>query len=266
MMTRIISAFVALIIFVPLIIIGKTPFLLCVFILSILALKEFLDVKETKKKLPDFIKFISYILITLIVFGSSLNSEFIYAIDLRIVCALFLIFLIPTVLYHDKTKYSVNDALFLIGSVFFLGMSFSIIELVRNLELNYFIYLILISIFTDTFAYITGLLIGKNKLLESVSPKKTWEGMIGGTIMGTFIASLFFETVIVSNLDVGIVILMTLFLSIIGQFGDLTFSAIKRYFGKKDFSNIMPGHGGVLDRLDSIIFIALAFMFFLIII
>ena len=56
---------------------------------------------------------------------------------------------------------------------------------------------------------------------------------------------------------------MTLFLSIIAQFGDLVFSAIKRYFGKKDFSNIMPGHGGILDRLDSIIFVALGFMFFI---
>jgi phosphatidate cytidylyltransferase len=61
---------------------------------------------------------------------------------------------------------------------------------------------------------------------------------------------------------VGIVIVST-FLSIVGQLGDLVFSAIKRFYGKKDFSNIMPGHGGVLDRLDSIIFVMLGFMFFI---
>jgi phosphatidate cytidylyltransferase len=55
---------------------------------------------------------------------------------------------------------------------------------------------------------------------------------------------------------------VTLFLSVLGQLGDLTFSAIKRYFGKKDFSNIMPGHGGILDRLDSSIFVLLGFLFF----
>ena len=60
-----------------------------------------------------------------------------------------------------------------------------------------------------------------------------------------------------------VIILMTLFLSILGQFGDLVFSSIKRYFGKKDFSNIMPGHGGILDRFDSIIFVLLGFMFFI---
>ncbi len=67
------------------------------------------------------------------------------------------------------------------------------------------------------------------------------------------------------NTDANIfnVIIVTTFLSIIGQFGDLFFSAIKRYYGKKDFSNIMPGHGGILDRFDSIIFIMLAFSFFL---
>ena len=56
---------------------------------------------------------------------------------------------------------------------------------------------------------------------------------------------------------------MSLFLSILGQYGDLVFSAIKRYYGKKDFSNIMPGHGGILDRFDSIIFVILGFMFFI---
>lgn len=266
MKTRLISAFIALLIFVPIIIMGGVVYTLAVYTLSIIALKEFLDVKETKKSLPNFIKFISYVLITLIIFGNLSNDNFTYAIDYRIVSSLFMSFLIPTVLYHDRSKYSVNDALFLIGTVFFLGMSFSLLILVRNMSINYFLYMILISTFTDTFAYITGLLIGRNKLLEDISPKKTWEGMVGGTILGTFIGTVFFSTVIGSELGLPAIILMTLFLSIIGQFGDLVFSAIKRYFGKKDFSNIMPGHGGILDRLDSIIFIALAFMLFLTII
>ena len=70
----------------------------------------------------------------------------------------------------------------------------------------------------------------------------------------------------INNLPIYVIILMTMFLSILGQFGDLFFSAIKRYYGKKDFSNIMPGHGGILDRLDSIIFVILGFMFFITII
>ena len=116
---------------------------------------------------------------------------------------------------------------------------------------------------TDTFAYLTGMLIGQHKLLESVSPKKTWEGLIGGTILGVFVSTVFYMTVVNASANILTVVSVTTFLSIIGQFGDLFFSAVKRYYGKKDFSNIMPGHGGILDRLDSIIFVMLAYSFFI---
>lgn len=263
MKTRIISAIVALAILLPIINMGGLIFRVLIYVLSIMSIKELLDVKETKKELPAFIKFISYIIITLIVFYNTRTTDLILSLDYRTVAALFLSFLIPTVLYHDREKYSINDAFFLIGSIFFLGTSFSVINIIRNIDLNLLIYILLITIFTDSFAYIIGSLIGKNKLLENVSPKKTIEGMISGSIMGTFVATMFYNTVIDSTLSLSTLILITLFLSIIGQFGDLVFSAIKRYFNKKDFSNIMPGHGGILDRLDSIIFVSLGFIFFI---
>ena len=132
-----------------------------------------------------------------------------------------------------------------------------------DINKNLLVYLVLITVMTDTFAYLTGMLIGKHKLLEVISPKKTWEGLIGGTFFGVFIATIYYITVINSNISLLIVIPITLLLSIVGQLGDLFFSAIKRYFDKKDFSNLMPGHGGVLDRLDSLIFVLLAYSFFL---
>lgn len=262
MKTRIISAIIALAIFIPVIIIGGTIFDIAVFVLSILGLKEFLDIKKTKKDLPLFIEFICYLALGLIIFFNSSNN-FLLSVDYRLIAGVFLTFLIPTVLYHDRELYSITDAFYLIGGVFFLGVSFSLFMLIRNESLEILLYLLSVSIFTDTFAYCTGLLIGKTKLLEKISPKKTIEGMLGGTVLATFIATVFYHTVIDSTLPIYIVVVMTVFLSIIGQFGDLVFSAIKRYFGKKDFSNIMPGHGGILDRLDSIIFIALGFMFFI---
>ena len=102
--------------------------------------------------------------------------------------------------------------------------------------------------------------IGKNKLAPSISPHKTIEGFIGGALMGTFVATTFYFTVIDSNISLVILILTTAFLSVIGQLGDLVFSSIKRTYGVKDFSNLIPGHGGILDRLDSIIFVILAFI------
>ncbi len=262
MKTRIISAIVALLIFIPIFIKGGMLFDVAVFVLAVLGLKEFLEVKKSKKEMPFFIEFISYISLGLIIFFNSSNN-YLLSVDYRMVAGLFLTFLIPTVLYHDRSLYSINDAFYLIGGVFFLGFSFSLFTLLRNEGMEILLYLLLISIFTDTFAYFVGMLIGKNKLLEDISPKKTIEGMIGGTVLSVIIASNFYYTVIDSSLPLYIIIFMTTFLSIIGQFGDLVFSAIKRYYGKKDFSNIMPGHGGILDRLDSIIFVALGFMFFI---
>ncbi len=262
MKTRIISAIVALLIFIPIFIKGGMIFDVAVFVLAVLGLKEFLDVKKSKKEMPFFIEFISYISLGLIIFFNSSNN-YMLSVDYRMIAGLFLTFLVPTVLYHDRSLYSINDAFYLIGGVFFLGISFSLFTLLRNEGMEILLYLLLISIFTDTFAYFVGMLIGKNKLLENISPKKTIEGMIGGTVLSVIIASNFYYTVIDSSLPLYIIVFMTTFLSIIGQFGDLVFSAIKRYYGKKDFSNIMPGHGGILDRLDSIIFVALGFMFFI---
>ena len=263
MKKRILSAIVALIIFIPIIIDGGLIFRFAIYVLSILSVKELLDVKESKKEIPAFIKFISYIVISLLVLYNTRNNDLILSIDYKAVAALFVAFLIPSVLYHERNTYSINDAFFLIGSLFFLGTSFSLINIIRNIDLNLLIYLLLITIFTDSFAYIIGSLIGTKKLIPSVSPKKTIEGMVVGSIMGTFVAAMFYNTVIDSALNIGTLILITLFLSILGQFGDLVFSAIKRYFKTKDFSNIMPGHGGILDRLDSIIFVVLGFTFFI---
>lgn len=266
MKQRTISAIVALLIFVPIFVKGGTIYNVAIYILSILALKEFLDIKQTKKEIPSFISFISYMALSLFVLSNITNTEIIFTLDYRIIAGILLMFTIPTVLYHDRSLYSVVDAFYLIGGIFFLGISFSLMILIRNIGFDIIAYLFLVTIITDTYAYLVGSLIGRNKLLEQISPKKTWEGTIGGTIFGVLVGTCFYTTIIDPKLPIYVVILMTLFLSILGQFGDLVFSSIKRYYGKKDFSNIMPGHGGILDRLDSIIFVILGFMFFITII
>ncbi len=266
MKTRIISAIIALAIIIPLILNGGAIFNLGVYVISILALKEFLDIKSTKKQIPIFIQLIAYIFITILIAFNSKDLSNVFTLDYRILAALFMAFLIPTVFYHERSKYSINDAFYLIGGLLFLGISMSLLILVRSLDLNLLIFLLLIPMVTDIFAYITGMLIGKNKLLEEISPKKTVEGMVGGTIMGVFISAIFYHTVIDPTFSKVELVAICTFLSLLGQYGDLVFSAIKRYFGKKDFSNLIPGHGGILDRLDSIIFVLLGFMYFITII
>ena len=263
MKTRIISAIIAFMICIPILLMGGVVYDAGVVVLALLSLKEFLKVRQTKKELPLFINFISYIILTLIVVNGLKTNGMIFSIDYRIVSALSLVFLIPTVLYHDRKLYSITDAFYLIGGVFFLGTSFSLLMIIRNNNLLLLIYLFIITIITDTYAYTIGSLIGRHKMLEEISPNKTWEGMIFGTLFGVILASVYYIVVVDMSANIPFVVFMTLFLSILGQFGDLVFSAIKRYFGTKDFSNIMPGHGGILDRLDSIIFVLLGYIFFI---
>lgn len=263
MKKRIISAAIALLIVIPLIIVGGTAFNVGVYVISMLGLKEFLDIKATKKTLPIFIQLIAYIFMTLIVLGDVKDTSMVFNLDYRILSALFIAFLIPTVFYHERSKYSINDAFYMIGGLLFLSISMSLLIIIRNMSLNLLVFLLLIPMVTDIFAYISGSLIGRTKLLEDISPKKTVEGMIVGTLIGVFVSAMFYHTVIDVEFSKINLLLICAFLSILGQLGDLVFSAIKRYFGKKDFSNIMPGHGGILDRLDSIIFVILGFVFFL---
>ncbi len=263
MKQRVISAILAFIIFIPIFIIGGSLFNFAFYILTLLGLKEFMSAKEKEKKFPDFIRMISYIMITFLYFSTTINNNLSFSLDYRLISGLFLTILLPVIVYHNEKVYSVKDAFYLLGGVFFLGYSMSLFYLYRNISIELIIYLFLITILTDSYAYFIGSLIGKNKLLEVVSPKKTWEGTIGGSLVGTFVCTVYYITVINPNISLIEISLITLFLSLIGQFGDLLFSAIKRFFKIKDFSNIMPGHGGILDRLDSIIFVMLAFTFFL---
>ncbi|MFI3307758.1 MAG: CDP-archaeol synthase [Mycoplasmatota bacterium] len=263
MKTRIISAIVAIAITLPALILGGIYFHLLLFIIAILSLKELLDIKKTKKPLPYFVEFISYMILTLMIFGMSDFDIQNFSIDTRLLAALFLSLLTPTILYKDKEKYSINDAFYLSSVILFVGITNNLALILRNESLNYLLYLLLITMTTDTYALITGMLVGKKKLIAEISPKKTYEGLVGGTFMGVFVSVVFYMTVIDPNINVILITIISLFLSILGQFGDLVFSVIKRYFGKKDFSNIMPGHGGVLDRLDSFLFVILGFMFFI---
>ena len=128
-----------------------------------------------------------------------------------------------------------------------------------------YVWFIIIATYAcDTAAYFCGRFLGKHKLNPRISPKKTWEGSIGGWLIGGLLAFafgyFFIDTISVTGLLVA-----SFVLTITGQIGDLAFSAIKRCFEIKDFSNIFPGHGGVLDRVDSLVFNFICFNFILVV-
>ena len=251
MKKRIISAIVACIIFIPLVIIGKIPFLVGLILLTILGFKELFDLYEKDYKLPIFMKILSYVsVITLAICEESIIPAL----------GLIFIFVFMPIIFIDRDEYNALNAVHLFGNILFVGLIFYMFSYLRISSLDEFIYVFLISILTDTFAYFGGKLIGKHKLIPKVSPNKTVEGSLIGLIIGTIFPSIFYIYMINPGGNFFIIILMTLILSIMGQLGDLLFSSIKRYYKIKDFSNIMPGHGGVLDRLDSASLISLTYI------
>ena len=260
MKQRVISAAVAAVIVIPLFIIGGWPFNLGVAIIAALAFIEIMKLKESHSALPNIIRIIGFLAIELVTLSGYNVAFSIYnGISFVSVASTCLLLLIPTI-FIAKDKYTTRDALYLIGFILFVGTFLNLLISIRAFNRELLIYLVLIAVITDTFAYIIGMLIGKHKLIPSVSPKKSIEGSVGGSLLGTIVASAFYMNIVSNVWNVVIVVIMTLILSILGQIGDLLFSKIKRENKIKDFSNIMPGHGGILDRLDSLSFIVLGYI------
>ena len=259
MKQRVISAIVALAIAIPIIIIGGIPYQSGVVILALGGYYEILRVRESERKISPYVKFLSAFAYGLIVI-SPLTTNVNFFLDYRLVILDFFVCFLPLIVL-DKKVYDAEDALVLVASTLFLGVSFSYLITIRNMDVLYLVYVALITIMSDTFAHFYGTKIGKHKLCPAVSPNKTVEGMIGGVFFGTFLGTVFFKTFIDVSANVFLVAVISCLLSLIAEFGDLVFSSIKRKFGVKDYGNIMPGHGGILDRLDSILFAILAFSY-----
>lgn len=257
MKKRILSAIVMLLICIPIIYFGDKAFRIGIAVVSMLALREMIDLKKSHHKIPKLVELISYLALLFIVLAEYEGYSILFGITYKGI-AILLLSILSLCLFYKKEEYTATDALVLIGTILLLGTAFNTMILVRNLGLWNFCSLILIFILTDTFALFSGMAFGKHKLIPHVSPNKTWEGSIGGTFIATIGVSIFYHY-LVSPVTWKIV-LGILILSVMGQIGDLIFSKIKRENNIKDFSNLIPGHGGVLDRLDSTITIMLGYL------
>ena len=179
------------------------------------------------------------------------------------------VFIIPFIIHffiNNDPKELANIALFIILTIFIgAGIKFSL--LFRDSHGVYMTLFVLLSIWIyDNFAYFTGVQYGKNRIFPKLSPKKTFEGIIGGLIYNFFLGGAMGVIIIYINHEISLITINILLIflkmgllgTVIGitaQFGDLFESFFKRYLNIKDFSNILGGHGGFLDRFDSILFV-----------
>lgn len=183
------------------------------------------------------------------------------------VVALFLIMLI----YNKRVK-AADIAMLLLG-IIYIPYFLSYIIHIRSMEFGrFFIWLVFIGAFsTDTCAYFAGRMFGRHKLCPDISPKKTVEGAIGGVVGAGIIFVLF--GIVINNVFAGfmcglrfnllLLFVLGLIAAVVSEIGDLVASSIKRQYDIKDFGNILPGHGGILDRCDSIILVAPTIFLFL---
>lgn len=173
-----------------------------------------------------------------------------YSLWFFIITVLILLFILKT----EGTGIK-DGAITLLGIFYVIFLSYHVIMIDEINHYRYFVWLVFITaLVTDTAAYFTGYICGKHKLWPEISPKKTIEGAIGG-VVGSLIISMIFGYVMAPQLLVHFAVIGIIG-SLAGQIGDLIASAFKRATGIKDFGDLIPGHGGVLDRFDSILMTA----------
>lgn len=270
-LTRFISAMTGLALFFLIIFLPPAVLASAIFIITIIAVNEYCGaMKKAGSKPFDALIYLSTLLIPLTVyyFEAGFDTKLFTAIIICAALAMLIIILSYYLVYNKKHVFT--DAMSTVLGSAYLVPLFSTILFVRYLD--YGIYHIFIAFggawLTDTFAYFTGRAFGKKKLIPKISPNKTVAGAIGG-VVGTTISVIIYgwylNAHVYDNSSGYIVfIALGLLLSIFSQFGDLAASAVKRFAGIKDFGRLMPGHGGAIDRFDSVLFTsAITFIFIL---
>ena len=255
MKTRIITGAVALALFLPIVLLGGPVFTVLIYAIAAIGLYEILKMKGIS--LISFPGIISILLLFLLLFPSVYTEKIVNLTGhskLEWIFVAVFILLIFTVL--TKNKFTFENASFVLLSTLYVGIGFYYFIETRAIEggLAYVIFALLIVWTTDSGAYFTGRKLGKRKLWPEISPNKTVEGFVGG-IVWAIVTALIIQWISPLTSSYIILIGITIVASIFGQLGDLVESGIKRHFNVKDSGNLPPGHGGILDRFDSLLFV-----------
>ncbi|HLR69996.1 MAG TPA: phosphatidate cytidylyltransferase, partial [Pseudogracilibacillus sp.] len=165
----------------------------------------------------------------------------------------FLVVLLGATVF-TKNQFTFDQAGFIFLATVYIGTAFYVLIESRMLGLNYLLFILFVIWATDSGAYFVGKSLGKRKLWPEISPNKTIGGALGGIVTAIVVGAIF-HAIYPFDLSWVSLILVVVIISLVGQVGDLVASAVKRHFNVKDSGKLFPGHGGILDRLDSLMFV-----------
>lgn len=248
MKTRVLSGLIMLPFGILIFLGGKILMLAC-FAIGVMGVREFFNGFKTMEIKPAYrVAYIS----ALALYGINL-----FTTEFRWYMLWFFGAVLLSLLYLFKIEErKLEDAMATItGILYVVFFSFHVTLVEQTGEYGILVWLIFLTAFgTDVMAYFTGFAFGKHKLCPTISPKKTIEGSVGG-ILGSVVLCGLFGYIIIPRLILHCILIGVLG-GIVSQFGDLTASIFKRKMGIKDYGNLIPGHGGILDRFDSVLFTA----------
>ena len=252
--TRLISGIILVVLSLFFIITGGDLLLAVMLILSLIGMFELYRIFEVEKKMPGILGYVAC-------FAYYLDLRFQFFHDNMVVILTFLIFLLAVFVF-GYPKYHSHQIMAVFFGLFYVGVMLSFIYQTRMLQNGQFIVwlIFLCSWGCDTAAYCVGVLFGKHKMSPILSPKKSIEGAVGG-VLGTMLLTGIYCFVISKAFNMDDFVILPLVIisgigALISMVGDLAASAIKRNFEIKDYGKLIPGHGGVLDRFDSMIITA----------
>ena len=248
---RTLFAVLALAIFLPVLFVGGLLLQIGIGLLAMLAVHELLHMKGLKTMT------IEGALTLFATFALTIPLEnylTFLPVDGNVVAYSVLITIMLGTTVFSKS-YTIEDAVFPIAMSFYVGFGFNALLDARVAGFDKVLLALFIVWATDSAAYLIGMNFGKHKLAPRVSPNKSIEGFIGGILGAVFVTAIFMLVDSTVALPYGMyrMSLFAVFFSVAGQFGDLIESAMKRHFGVKDSGKFIPGHGGVLDRFDSML-------------
>jgi phosphatidate cytidylyltransferase len=252
MKQRIITAIVAAAIFLPFVIIGGKPLTFLTYLIASVGLYELLKMKNIR--LLSVPGFFSLALLWIFLLPMEFQKVLVMIDYSKAELSFLVLLLFLTYTVITKNSFSFEDVAFSILGTLYVGIGFYYFMETRNEGLPYIFYSLFIIWATDSGAYFIGKSFGRRKLWPEISPNKTVEGSVGGVVCALIVGIMFS---LFSNIDATFVqlLIITAVLSIFGQIGDLVESGLKRHFHVKDSGNILPGHGGILDRFDSLLFV-----------